>query len=148
MDRPTGGFQLRWLLVPAAWVLLVSGLGLPGRAYTGLMVRPDGRVGSVDPGSPGALAGLHPGDRLSAPETGSGSPRAPRPTDALAADPLAGATPGVPLVVMRERAGASMPVWIAPRAQPQAERRLLAALFAVATAFMLLGGWVWSERRD
>ena len=28
------------------------------------------------------------------------------------------------------------------------ERRFLAAQFAVAAAFMLLGGWVWSERRD
>ena len=49
---------------------------------------------------------------------------------------------------MRERGGASVPVWIAPLALPHAERRFLAAQFAVAAAFMLLGGWVWSERRD
>src|SRR5205814_1694463 len=52
------------------------------------------------------------------------------------------------LVVLRERAGATAPVWIAPSAPPDEERRYRVMLFAVATAFMLLGGWVWSERRD
>src|SRR5262249_35384985 len=113
MDRPTAGFQLRWLMLPAAWVLLVSALSLPRHAYTGLALRPDGRVGSVDPGSPAALAGLEPGDRLSAPEPERSLRGMPRASDALSADPLAGATPGVPLVVMRERAGASAPVWVA-----------------------------------
>ena len=148
MDRPVAGFQLRWLMVPASWVLLVSALSLPRHAYIGLALRPDGRVGSVVAGSPAALAGLRPGDRLAAPEPEPSARRVPRPPGALSPDPLAGATPGVPFVVMRERAGASVPVWIAPRALPDAERRFSAIQFAVATVFMLLGGWVWSERRD
>src|SRR5438094_533692 len=47
MDRPSAGFQLRWLMLPAAWVLLVSALSLPRHAYTGLALRPDGRGGWV-----------------------------------------------------------------------------------------------------
>ena len=141
MDRPGAGFQLRWLMLPASWVLLVCALSLPRHGYTGLQIRPDGRVESVESGSPGALAGLEPGDRLSAPEDDRAGRAAP-------ADPLESAAPGVPLVVMRERGGATVPVWIAPSAPPDGERRYGAMLFAVATAFMLLGGWVWSERRD
>src|SRR5262249_55625166 len=96
---------------------------------------------SVDPGSPGALAGIRAGDRLASPDTN-------RAGGASAADPLADASPGVPLVMLRERAGASVPVWIAPRAQPDAGRRFSAMLVAVAAAFLFLGSWVWSERRD
>ncbi|HEY6194959.1 MAG TPA: PDZ domain-containing protein, partial [Candidatus Eisenbacteria bacterium] len=69
MDRPAPGFQLRWLLLPAAWILLASGLSLGEHAYTGVVLRPDGRVESVDAGSPGALAGLAPGDRLLSADT-------------------------------------------------------------------------------
>jgi serine phosphatase RsbU (regulator of sigma subunit) len=141
MDRPAAGFQLRWLMLPASWVLLVCALSLPRQGYTGLVVRPDGRVESVHAGSPGALAGVQPGDRLLAPDTNRSGKVTP-------ADPLASATPGVPLVVMREHGGATAPVWIAPSAPPDDERRFRVMLFAVATAFMLLGGWVWSERRD
>src|SRR5262249_31409642 len=121
--------------------LLVSALSLPRQGYTGLLVQPGGRVVSVHPGSPGALAGVQPGDRLIAPDTN-------RAGQAATTDPLASAAPGVPLVVLRDRAGVTAPVWIAPSAPPDAERRFRAMLFAVATAFMLLGGWVWSERRD
>jgi serine phosphatase RsbU (regulator of sigma subunit) len=141
MDRPLAGFQFRWLMLPASWVLLMCALSLPRHGYTGLLMRPGGRVESVDVGSPGALAGVLPGDRLAAPDTN-------RAGQAVATDPLASATPGAPLVVLRERGGATAPVWIAPSAPPDAERRFNAMLFAVALAFMLLGGWVWSERRD
>ena len=142
MDRPVAGFQFRWLMLPASWVLLVCALSLPRHGYTGLQMRPDdGRVESVDAGSPGALAGVQPGDRLIGPDTN-------RAGQATPSDPLASATPGTPLVVLRERGGATAPVWIAPSAPPDAERRYRVMLFAVATAFMLLGGWVWSERRD
>src|SRR5258706_16128275 len=64
VDRPGPGFQLRWLLLPAAWVLLASGLSLHEHAYTGISLRSSGSVVSVDAGSPGALAGVAPGDRL------------------------------------------------------------------------------------
>ena len=141
MDRPVAGFQFRWLMVPASWVLLVCALSLSRHGYTGLVLRPDGRVESVTDGGPGALAGIQPGDRLTAPATN-------RAGQAVPTDPLASATPGTPLVVLRERGGATAPVWLAPSAPPDAERRYSAMLFAVATAFMLLGGWVWSERRD
>src|SRR5215831_8758386 len=141
MDRPGAGFQLRWLMLPASWVLFVCALSLPRHGYTGLQVRPDGRVESVVAGSPGALAGVQPGDRLTAPDTN-------RAGQAAASDPLASATPGAPLLVLRERGGATAPLWLAPSAPPDDERRYQAMLFAVATAFMLLGGWVWSERRD
>jgi len=127
-------------MLPVAWVLLASNLGLPHRAYTGVSLQPDGRIGSVDAGSPGELAGLRAGDRLRAPG-GDAEP-------VLSAGPFADAQPGVPLVVERERAGVSLPVWLVPRPLPDAERRFLAVLFAVATSFALLGAWIWLERRD
>ena len=55
MDRPGPGFQLRWLLLPASWVLLASGLSLHEIAYTGVSAHGD-RVASVDPGSPGGTS--------------------------------------------------------------------------------------------
>jgi predicted metalloprotease with PDZ domain len=111
MDRPAAGFQLRWLMLPASWVLLVCALSLPRQGYTGLQMRPGGIVVTVTPGSPGALAGVQPKDRLISPDTN-------RAGQAATSDPLATATPGVPLVVLRERAGATAPVWIAPSAAP------------------------------
>ena len=128
-------------MLPVAWALLVSSLGLPHRAYTGVSLQPNGRVGSVDPGSPGHAAGLVPGDRLVA----AGGDAA---SELLGAGPLAAAEPGVPLIVELEREGARVPVWLVPRELPQTERRFLAVIFAVAASFLLLGGWVWSERRD
>src|SRR5262249_11112836 len=118
MDRPGAGFQLRWLMLPASWVLLVSALSLPRHAYTGGALS-GGLVEAVEPGSPGALAGIRAGDRLSSPDTN-------RAGGASTADPLAGAAPGVPLVVLCERDGASVPVWIAPGLQPDALRRFSA----------------------
>lgn len=132
---------MRWLLLPAAWVLLASGLSLHEHAYTGISLRSNGSVVSVDPGSPGAMAGVVPGDRLLPADS-------TRKGDALSPGPLATAAPGEPLLVLRERGGARAPVWLAPRALPEAERRFNAVIFAVAVAFLLLGGWVWRERRD
>jgi serine phosphatase RsbU (regulator of sigma subunit) len=132
---------MRWLMLPVAWVLLASNLSLPQRAYTGISLQPDGRIGSVDPGSPGESAGLVPGDRLRSPGGG-------RAEQVLSPGPLAHAAPGTPLVVLRERAGAERAVWLVPRPLPDAERRFLAVLFAVASSFALLGGWIWMERRD
>jgi phosphoserine phosphatase RsbU/P len=140
VDRPGPGFQLRWLLLPASWVLLASGLSLHEQAYTGISVH-GGSVESVDVGSPGALAGIVPGDRLLAADSS-------RIADVLAPDPISSAAPGEPLLVLRERAGVRSLVWLAPRALPFAERRMRAVIFAVAAAFLLLGGWVWRERRD
>ena len=128
-------------MLPVALVLLASNLSLRDRAYTGVSLRPDGRVGAVDAGSPGWTAGLAPGDRVRSPESGPGG-------DVFSPGPLAAAEPGLPLVVMRERVGHETPVWLVPRALPDAERRFLAVVFAVASAFLLLGGWVWMERRD
>ena len=141
MDRTTPGFQLRWLLLPVALVLLASNLSLRDRAYTGVSLRPDGRVGALDAGSPGHAAGLAIGDRVRSPESGPAG-------DVFAPGPLAAAEPGVPVVVIRERDSVESTVWLVPREQPDAERRFLAILFAVASAFLLLGGWVWMERRD
>ena len=140
MDRPAPGFQLRWLLLPALWILLASGQSLHQHAYTGLSLRGGGIIGSVEPGSPGALAGLRPGDRILPADSAAR-------VDVLS-DQLASAVPGEPLVIVRERAGARAPVWIAPRALPDHERRLNAAMLAVAASFLLLGSWVWRERRD
>jgi serine phosphatase RsbU (regulator of sigma subunit) len=128
-------------MLPVAWILVASNLSLPQRAYTGISIQPDGRIGSVDPGSPGAIAGLVPGDRLRSPGAG-------RAEQVLSPGPLANATPGTPLVVERERGGVARVVWLVPRPLPDAERRYLAVLFAVAGAFALLGSWVWMERRD
>ena len=140
MDRPGPGFQLRWLLLPASWVLLASGLSLHEHAYTGVSLH-GGYVESVDAASPGALAGLVPGDQVLPADSS-------RRVDVLSPGPLSGAAPGEPLLVMRERAGVRTLVWLAPRALPVAERRFNAVLFAVVAAFLLLGGWVWRERRD
>src|SRR6185503_19751347 len=93
--RTTPGFQLRWLLLPVALVLLASNLSLRDRAYTGVSLRPDGRVGALDAGSPGHAAGLAIGDRVRSPESGPAG-------DVFAPGPLAAAEPGVPVIVMRE----------------------------------------------
>ncbi len=141
MDHRTARFRLRWLLVPASWVLLMSGLSLDQHAYTGIALHPDGSIEAVDPGSPGARAGLRSGDRLITEDS-------PASTGMLGAGPFASARPGVPLAVLRERDGARASVWLAPRMPPDSERRFAAVMLGVAVAFLLLGGWVWSERRD
>ena len=51
------------LLIPVTGALIWIALGLPGRAYTGLVLRGD-RVEEVILGSPADRAGFHVGDRL------------------------------------------------------------------------------------
>jgi serine phosphatase RsbU (regulator of sigma subunit) len=129
-----------WLLVPATAALLVSSLTLSRHAYTGLSVQ-DGRIVAVEPASPGERAGLLPGDRL--------SPAGPRQRpDPLAPGPEQTAAPGVPVLLTLERGTWRGPVWLAPETLPPAERRLLAVQLVIAAGFLLIAGWVWSERRD
>lgn len=137
MERGSSTELLSWLIVPAAGVLVASALSMPLQPYTGISLRGD-VVMAVEPGSPGAMAELDRGDRLESP--------APA-LDALRG-PLAGALPGVALMLERERTGNREPVRLIPSALPPGERRMMVLLLAVATGFVLLGGWVWSERRD
>lgn len=140
MDRSAADRWMSWLILPACAALLASAATLPRRAWTGVSVQDD-RVAIVESGSPGDLAGLRPGDRLRLP-TGA------RRGSALDPSPLHGATPGQPMVIERERAGSRSLAWLAPEPLPESERRFLAFVFAVACGFLVLGGWVWSERRD
>lgn len=129
---------LTWLLLPATAALVVAALDLPRHGWSGLSLQGD-RVVSVVPASPGARAGLRPGDLLHRPGERS---------RLLALDPLSTAEPGQPLVLERERLGARARVWLAPEPLPPEERRFKSLLFVVACGFLLLAGWVWSERRD
>ncbi len=137
MDRGSSAEPLSWLIVPAAGILIASALSLSLQPYTGVTLRGD-EVMSVVPGSPGAAAGLAGGDRLAGRSPAMNALRGP----------LVEARPGVALRLTRERAGRRLPVWLVPSVQPVGERRMMAALLAVASGFVLLGGWVWSERRD
>src|SRR5262245_20158367 len=140
MDRGPAAHPLTWLLLPAAAVLIASALSLPVQPYTGMVLRED-RVVAVIPGGPAARAGLVAGDRLR-PHTGDHDPwRALRSATGTA-------SPGRSLLVERDRDGERRLVWMLPTALPDDERRMMAALLAVACGFVLLGGWVWSERRD
>jgi len=140
MDRGATAHPLSWLLAPVAGALIASALSLPGQPYTGLVLRED-RVIQVSPGGPGARAGLRAGDRLSA-------RRPDRAGWRWTQSPTASATPGVPLRLDRRRDGVTRPVWLVPDPQPAGERRMMAVLLLVASGFVLLGSWVWSERRD
>jgi len=140
MERGLVNRWLTWLMVPATMALVVSALTLSRHAYTGISLQGD-RVATVDPGGPGARAGLRPGDRLG---PAPGSP----PRSLLDSDPLRDASPGVPLALSRSRAGVEAAVWVAPEPLPDGERRYRAFLLAIASVFVLLAGWVWSERRD
>ncbi len=139
MERGPATHLLTWLLLPAAAALAGSALGLAERPYTGIASQGD-RVARVEPGSPGDLAGLMTGDRLLV----AGDPHAPR----VFQDPLARVAPGRPVALHIERGGAARHLWLVPRALPAVERRMQAAQLAVAAGFVLLGAWVWSERRD
>jgi len=137
MDRGASPQWLAWMIWPVCAVLAFGALTLPRQPYTGLMLRGDW-VARVEPGSPGEAAGIHTGDRL------LGDPK-------LAAgpeNPLAGAQPDVPLPILREHGGTIDGVTIVPAPLPVEERRVMAMLLAVACGFMVLGGWLWSERRD
>jgi len=140
MERGTSSHPLTWLLIPVAGALVASALSLPSQPYTGLVLRED-RVVAVDPGSPGARAGMRPGDRLIPPEAGGSVWR-------RLESPLAAASPERPLRFERVRDRERRPVWLVPDLLPDGERRMMAALLLVASGFVLLGGWVWSERRD
>jgi serine phosphatase RsbU (regulator of sigma subunit) len=139
MDRGARSHLLTWMLLPVSAVLVVSALSLPRQPYTGMLVRGDW-VAAVDPGSPAAFAGIARGDRI--------LPLAPAVAGHLPESPLARATPGVPLTVLRERGRELHEVLLIPRPLPDGERRMMGMLLAVASGFLILGGWVWSERRD
>lgn len=140
MEHGLGNRLLTWLMLPATVALVVSALTLSHHAYTGVSAQGD-RVATVEPGSPGARAGLRAGDRI-LPGPGAGR------LSLLDADPLRGASPGEPLALLRVRGDRSATVWLAPEPLPDGERRYRAFLLAVASVFVLLVGWVWSERRD
>jgi serine phosphatase RsbU (regulator of sigma subunit) len=137
MDRGYSSSLPAWMLVPVTAALVLSALSLPHQPYTGLVLQGD-RVAAVIPGGPAERAGLAAGDRLVAPE---GEPRFTR-------SPLAYAAVGEPLAALRERDGALTAVRVVPVALPDGERHMMAALLAVASGFVLIGSWVWSERRD
>src|SRR5687768_6687671 len=137
MDRGASAEPLSWLAAPAAGILLASALSLPQQPYSGIALRGD-EVMAVVTGSPAERAGLAVGDRLSA----------PHPSTKTFQGPLAEAEPREPLPLVRRRGQESSPVVLVPTPLPQSERRMMAALFAVASGFVLLGSWVWSERRD
>src|SRR5262249_52007572 len=106
----------------------------------GLVIH-DERVVSIVAGSPGASAGIVPGDRLRDPSE--------RPGEAgLLRGPLGRAAVGRPLTLELERDGRRALAWMVPEPLPASERRMIAVLLAVASGFVLIGGWVWSERRD
>ncbi len=140
MHRGWSAPFLAWLLVPAAFVLAQSALSIPRQPYTGVILQGD-RVGTVIPGSPGARAGLRAGDRLELPVS-SRRPGHPQP------GALAAAAAGRPLFLERQGATRRDLIWLAPEPSPDGERRMMAALLAVSSGFVLLAGLVWSERRD
>ncbi|MBI5170841.1 MAG: SpoIIE family protein phosphatase [Candidatus Eisenbacteria bacterium] len=139
MSRESVDRFLTWLLLPAALALVTSALTLSGRAYTGLSLSED-RVVTVQPGSPAAQAGLRPGDLV--------LPAGAERSTVLTAGALERVRPGRPVELRRIRDGVTSSAWLVPAPLPESERRFRAFLFAVASVFLLLGGWVWSERRD
>ncbi len=140
MERSAADRWLTWLILPACAALVFSAMTLSRQAWVGASVRGD-LVATVDPGSPADLAGLRAGDRIA--RVGE------RPAaSSLDDEPLRYLQPDRPLLLERERGGAKALVWLAPGPLPEGERQFQAFLFAVACGFLLLGGWVWSERRD
>src|SRR5436309_2358369 len=139
MDRSSSSLLLSWLLVPVGAILVESALSLPRQPYTGLLLK-NALVAEVIPGSPADRAGLLPGDRIEIPAEQRGRRFQRR--------PLEDAVPGRPLELQRLRGVERRRVWLVPDPLPDGERRVMAALLAVASGFVLLGGWVWSERRD
>jgi serine phosphatase RsbU (regulator of sigma subunit) len=124
------------MLVPVSAVLVLAALSVSRQPYTGITLRED-RVVAVVRGSPADRAGFAPGDRLIAARA-----------NAIPQNPLALAAPGEPLALLRERAGHLDAIRLVPQSPPESERRVLVLLLAVACGFVVLGGWVWSERRD
>lgn len=139
MERGASGSVLTLLAVPVAALLAISGFDLPHQAFVGAALRGD-VVGTVVPGGPAARAGLAPGDVLR---------REPfTPGVAAVVSPLWGARPGVSLSLSRLRDREWSRVEVVPDPLPPGERRLRSLALALACGFVLLGGWVWSERRD
>ena len=136
MDRGASA-HLSWMLLPVCAILGLAAFSLPRQPYTGFLLRGDW-VARVEPGSPAARAGFEPGDRVL---------RYP-PSNAGPQNPLAAAEPGEPLRLLRERAQHLDEVTLLPKSLPIEERRWMALLLLVASGFVVLGGWVWSERRD
>ena len=137
MERGAPAGMLSWLVVPVATILVASALSLAYQPYTGLVLR-GFEVIEVMPGSPGEVAGIARADRLT-----GGSPA----MDALRG-PLTGARPGHSIELERQRDGRTDTVRLVPAPLPPGERLMMVALLALAAGFVLLGGWVWSERRD
>lgn len=139
MDRGPLSLVLSALLLAVGAAVALTALSLPVQPYTGLALRGEHVLG-VAPGGPGDLADIRPGDRLRLPESSLPAGRT--------RGALAHALPGIPLALQVERAGEWHDRTVTPTHLPEPERRLRAALLAVACGFLLLGGWVWSERRD
>jgi serine phosphatase RsbU (regulator of sigma subunit) len=120
-------------------ILVQAALSFPRQPYTGLMLQSD-RVMGVVAGSPGERAGIVPGDRIQ---------RRPDPGVRLPGhDPLAYAVPGGALTLERVHGSLRRLAWLVPDPLPDGERRMMSAMLAVSSIFVLIGGWVWSERRD
>jgi serine phosphatase RsbU (regulator of sigma subunit) len=139
MDRRPSSQLLSWLLVPVAFVLVEAALSLPRQPYSGLALHRD-RVMEVEPNSPGERAGLARGDRIVRLADGN--------DHVMRHEPMWGAAPGQPLLFERTRGETRDVAWLVPDPLPDGERRIMAAMLAVSSVFVLLGGWVWSERRD
>ena len=139
MERGAPGHPLSWLILVVAGVLAASALTLPWQPYTGVLLSGDAAV-EVMPGGPGDRAGIEIRDRLR-------GVRPEHPADALSG-PLSRAAVDVPLRLVRDRGGELAEVVIVPSRLTPDERRWRALLIAVASGFVLIGGWVWSERRD
>jgi len=136
MDRGASP-HLSWTLAPVSAVLVLSALSLPHQPYTGVLLSGD-RVASVMRASPGERAGLVAGDRVTLWPARADAP----------SNPLADAAPDRTLRLLRERDGKLAEVTLYPSPLPAEERRMMSGLLAVASGFVLLGGWVWSQRRD
>ena len=140
MDRSRSYRGWSWWLAPAVALLAWSALGLEYTSFLGVSLRGE-RVQAVLPGGPAEHAGLRVGDGIA--ELAPG-----RRTVLSGLDPIGDARIGVPVTLTRIRGGELARVWLAPEPLPPGERRLRAALLAMAAGFVLLGRWVWSERRD
>lgn len=139
MDRGPLSLVLSGLLLVVGASVALTALSLPMQPFSGLSLN-GRRVVAVMEDGPAERAGIHPGDHI-----GLAEPAGPL---ARVRGPLARALPGVPLELEIEREGRRGRITLVPAHLPEAERRLRAALLAVGCGFLLLGGWVWSERRD